>query len=136
MKRFKDVDLLVMTAAEITSRRARFTKDEVVLNTDTKEMRGGPGHWDELDVLVAPTASIVTEVNGSAGAVTVAPEMIIASSDDALFEAGQLSKMVPRRGQLLFIEDTGRLYVGDGSGSVLQMVKNTNYLTPRSEVTK
>lgn len=134
MRRYENVDLLVMTTAEIHGRRASFAKNQVVINSDTKELRGGPGRWDDMEVLIAPTVTMVNDVNGGSGSVKAAPPTIVASYGEAADAGHPTGKTVPVPGQMVYILNTGRLYVGDGEKSIAELVAGTQYLVPKSEL--
>lgn len=132
MRRFKDVDLLVLTSAEIEQRRMPFSKNEVVVNSDTNELRGGPGAWDEMDVLIRPTFQLGPDGNGSPVSGGNAPAMMIYSTDETGNPA--INQLVPASGRLLYISDTERLYVGDGIKTVLEHLVGSKYLVPKREL--
>lgn len=134
MRRYENVELLVMTTAEIQGRRARFGKNEVVINSDTKELRAGPGRWPEMEVLIAPTSSMVRDVNGASGSVKAAPPTIVARSSEAGNPAHATGMLIPESGQFVYILETGRLYVGDGRTTIAQLVAGTQYLVPKSDM--
>ena len=51
-KTFRDADILILTSSEITARFSPFASTEIVINTTTRQIKKGPGRWDDLTMVL------------------------------------------------------------------------------------
>lgn len=73
-----------MSAAEIAARVLPFSKDELVINTDTGEVRVGEGRWDDLKSYNGQEAVTLTVRVATTANVTIATALVTGQTIDGV----------------------------------------------------
>lgn len=135
MLRLQSPMFTVVNNADLEGRTRPFLSDELVFNHETKELRLGPGTWEQCLVLIAPAgAGAVSSVNGLTGDVVVGHRMWRVTSTDAANNVDGSGAEIPLAGQMVYITDQHRVYVGDGINTLYALVAAGNYLVPAGEL--
>lgn len=137
MMRLQSPAFTIVNNTDLQGRSIPFMSDELVFNSDTKELRLGPGLWGNCLVLIPAPAGgggAVSSVNGMTGDVVVGHRMWRVTSTDAANNVDGSGVEIPLAGQMVYITDQHRVYVGDGINTLLALVAAGNYLVPAGEL--
>ncbi len=135
MLRLQSPMFTVVNGTDLEGRTRPFLSDELVFNSDTKELRLGPGTWESCLQLIAPGGGGgVSSVNGMTGDVVVGHRMWRVTSTDAANNVDGSGAETPLPGQMIYITNQHRVYVGDGINTLFALVAAGNYLVPAGEL--